>query len=251
MRLAFWRRASRDEVGQPPAPLPSSTGLPSVSVPSADARGPAFPDDEPEPAVPYGSRPSPSSAVPDLPSGPLPRPAARAELSQLPAVGSAVVGLVRDVLAGGGAAAVTTAAGRPAGDGPADDSRSAAAPPDDTAVADVAFAVMSARLPLLSGVTGSVHDDPDALRLQLAYADVLAGRAERLRRSSAPQLTAAALRQAAREAAGAPTAADAVPAALDPASRLAAAAVLLAQTCLDGGGPVDALPAEVAALAGS
>lgn len=232
MRWAFWRKPLRDEQEEPPRPLPSDAGL-SLGGSAARPATAQRPDEEPDttdpvaPAAPAGSRPAPSTKVPQLPDGPVPPPADSGPLdrSQLPAAGSALVELVRGVLAG-----------------------SAATPTAERVPAAVATAVLSARLPLLSGVTGSVHDDPDALRLQLAYADLLAGRAEHLRRTAAAQLTPQALRTAARDAAGAVTATDPPatgPRAGGPDTRLLAAAVLLAQTCLDGGGPVEALPAEV------
>lgn len=119
-----------------------------------------------------------------------------------------------------------------------------------------AAGALAARLPALSGVDGAVDDDEDEGDLLHAYADLLAERAEPRRANVAPsvlreQLPVVANLAAAAalgDAAGDPDrlVLDGIPA----GQQLLAGCVLLAQTCADGGGPVTALPDEIAELFG-
>ena len=128
-------------------------------------------------------------------------------------------------------------------------SRLTAATTDDQALAAVvALAPLSERLPLLSGVTESVHDDPVARDLLLTYAELLAGRAEALRARLLPDVTVAQVRLAGHVACGLPDHDPALAGLVDrpPVDLLLAACVLLAQTCADGAPGPEALRAEIA-----
>ena len=185
---------------------------------------------------------TPPTEVVDIPAAPAPPPADEHVLDRawLAVVRDTVVDVVQEVLTGDAAAVRrTTDLFR---------SRLAAGPPDQEGLTVIAsLASLSVRLPALSGVTGAVHDDPDAMRRLLSYADLLAERAEPLRARTAPQISKDQVRLAAHFACGAP---DADPA-LAPqrssaaADQLLGACVLLAQTCLDGGGSAQDIAGEI------
>ena len=119
--------------------------------------------------------------------------------------------------------------------------------------------VLAARLPALSGVTGDVAFDEPQDDLLHAYADLLAERAEPLRRRVAPDLRevigrVAHLAATAADEGDAHESADRavqqlLPPDVEARQQLIAACVLLAQTVRDGGGDLDALETELADLA--
>lgn len=151
-----------------------------------------------------------------------------------------VVDVVHEILAGDAAAVRTTT--------DLFRSRLSAGTPDQEGLTVIAsLASLSVRLPARSGVTGAVHDDPDAMRLLLSYADLLAERAEPLRARTAPQISREQVRLAAHFACGAPDSDPALtPLTLSAAAdQLLAAGVLLAQTCLDGGAGAQDIAREI------
>ncbi len=200
MRWRFWRR----DAALFDAPL-----VAPVSTPPTSRRQP---DDDSDAVVsPVESRAVPVVELPDLPNGPVAAPQRPADTS-----GAAeVVRLVRLLVARQPAAA------------------------QEPAAAPVAVTALALRLPPLAGVTGPVEHDPDARSLLLAYADLLAARADPLRRRCTPDLPRDLLSGVAREACGEPAA----PAALG--DRLVAACVLLAQTCADGADGPEAILREL------
>ena len=200
----------------------------------AGSAAPAFSGAEPDAAA-YGDRRAASSPQADdrlLGGGELER------------AGAEVLRLVRAVRGG---AALPAAAGDPA---PA---------------ARAATAALAGRMPGLSGADDLGDGTPETTRdLLHAYADLLAARAGTRRPGSAPDVGQDSLVQVAHLAAGAAAVlADDPPdddedaerrpppltsAGLPASLQLRAAALLLAQTCDDGGGEVDALADEARAL---
>ena len=244
MRWAFWRRAA----DRPARPLPSGTGLPPSDRPPASGRQDDA-DDEPGSVRRAGAG---SGATPDagrhgpprrLPPPPVDGHPPAVDEAQLAGSGPVVTALVRAVLA----------------DEP-DDVRAAVAGLADLAhtraAAAAAAGVLAGRLPALSGVAGPVAFDEVEGDLLHAYADLLAERAEQRRARVAPavsreQLMVVAHLSAAAavgDAAGEPTLL--VLAGMPAQEQLLAGGVLLAQTCVDGGGEPEDLPREVTDLFG-
>lgn len=233
MRWAFWRTRS----SEPEPPLPGEVGLPTPPRPPAAAGARDADGDDADRSQRGQVAGRSAGAVP----GESPEPRYDAPLTA-PDVGE----LDRAALAAAGTdvAAVVRAAGASSPDGPA----------ASRALAVAATGALAARLPSLSGVDGAAPPGEPEDELLHAYADLLVSRAE----ARAPaDLDRDDLLAVAHVAA----AAAAVGAANEPSllllnglpadEQLRAAALLLAQTADDGGGPADALPAEVRTLFGA
>ena len=267
MRWAFWRSSGQMKRAEE-RPLPEDVGLPAgPSGPAATADRDQIRDpSEGSAATPFsGASPDAAEAHVGAEHSWAAETGGPALLDPATAAGdaAAAAGAVRGVLSGD--AAAIHAALSPLQDQP---SRLSAA-------GALAVQALTARLPALSGVTGEVVFDEPADELLHAYADLLAERAEPLRRRAAPalrdevsataHLAAGAAAQAVAVEGPGPSSPDepaaghgAVPTSglprlvlpdLAPHQQLLAACVLLAQTCRDGGGDADDLAVELAALA--
>lgn len=244
MRWRFWRRDER-----PVRDLPADTGLrwepgvgPVHTAPADDrdeahgrsARAPAFSGASPQPGeVPLYERPP----VDDPLQQEHEVDAAFARL-----VADAVVSLVTPLVAGDAVAFGSARAALQA--------QLAGATEDQQGLAAVvALVPLSVRLPLLAGVAGEVDEDALAREELLAYAPLVAGRAEPLRARFAADVQPELVRFSAYFACGHP---DAEPDherlfSAPAADQVVASAVLLAQTCLDGASGPEALRAEISA----
>lgn len=231
MRWRFWRRhAAQPSPGPPAAPLPPprATGA---------TRGPALPDDPDEDRRPTpafsGASPDPGSSLPATAAGDisgLPAVAQDDPHLHLPGVRSGVLALVR--------AAVER--DRPAALRALEDLEGRGE--DAPGVASIAaLAALGDRLVAGADVEPAT---PEYRTAVVAQGDTVAGRAGTLLRAVAPQCPRDLVRHVVRLAAGVP---DQEPA-LVPQDLTLVAAVLLAQTVLDGQGDLDALAEELALL---
>lgn len=250
MRWAFWRSRPRPGPSREHA-LPEDVGLPAGASPA-----PTLPSDERDEPSQLAPQPGFSGASPDAAQAPARRTPDTAvadpghlDPQALSEAGAQVVAAVRGVLAGDVAAVERALA-------PLDDMPALA-----RGASTLAAHALARRLPALSGVSGEVVFDEPAEELLHAYAELLSERAEPVRRRVAPSvreevsavahLAAGAAVEEVDRLAG-PVRPEREPASprlvlpgLPARQQLLVTCVLLAQTCRDGGGDVDALAAEL------